>query len=78
MYLKPDDVEINEPPIIVNNIKNNDKSIFGEKVDIPDVESDEVIANKTLENSSCWNTKNKRTKLKKLLTCLYEDPLADS
>ena len=50
-------MEINEPPIIVNNIKNNDKSIFGEKVDIPDVESDEVIANKTLGNSSCWNTK---------------------
>ena len=52
MYLKPEDVDIKDPPTIVNNIKNKDKSKFEEYVVIPDVEIDEVIANKTLENPS--------------------------
>ena len=30
MYFKPEDVEIKDPPAIVNNIKNNDTSIFEE------------------------------------------------
>ena len=45
-------MDINEPPTIVNNIKNKDKSKFEEYVVIPDVEIDEVIANKTLVNPS--------------------------
>ena len=48
IYLNPDDVDIKDPPIIVSRIKNNDKSVLDEYTDIPDVESDEVIAKKTL------------------------------
>ena len=36
----------------VNSIKNKEKSAFGSKVDMPDVEIEDVIANKTFENSS--------------------------
>ena len=50
MYLKPEDVDIIEPPTIVNKIKNNDKSKFEEWVVIPDVEIDDVIAKNTLAN----------------------------
>ena len=49
MYLKPDEVDIKEPPTIVSNIKNKDKSKFDEYIDIPEVEIDEIIARKTLE-----------------------------
>ena len=49
MYLKPDEVDIKEPPTIVSNIKNKDKSKFDEYIDIPEVETDEIIARKTLE-----------------------------
>ena len=52
MYLKPEDVDINDPPTIVNNIKNNDKSTCEEYVEIPDVEIDDVIANNTLAKPS--------------------------
>ena len=48
IYLNPDDVDTREPPITVSRIKNNDKSVLDEYTDIPDVESDEVIAKKTL------------------------------
>ena len=57
MYLKPEDVDIKDPPTIVNDMKNKDKSKFEEYVVIPDVEIDEVIANKTLENLSFGITK---------------------
>ena len=30
MYLKPDDVDIKEPPTIVSNMRNKDKSKFDE------------------------------------------------
>ena len=30
MYLKPDDVDIKDPPTIVNNMRNKDKSKFDE------------------------------------------------
>ena len=36
MYFKPDEVPINEPPIIVSSIKNSEKSKLEENVDIPD------------------------------------------
>ena len=52
MYLKPDDVDIKDPPTIVNNIRNKDKSKFDEYVDIPDVEIDEVTARKILATPS--------------------------
>jgi len=42
-------VDINDPPIIVNKIKNKDKSRSDENVEIPDVEIDDVIENNTLE-----------------------------
>ena len=47
MYFKPEEVDIKEPPIIVNIIKNKDKSKFDEYIDMPDVEIDEAIAKKT-------------------------------
>ena len=50
-------MDIKDPPIIVNDIKNKDKSKFEEYVVIPDVEIDEVIANKTLKNLSFGITK---------------------
>ena len=48
MKLTKDDVDITEPPTIVNNMKNNDKTKFGEQFVIPDVEIDDVIAKNTL------------------------------
>ena len=52
MYLKPEEVEIKDPPTIVKRIKNKDTSKFDEYVDMPDVEIDEVMARKTSTNSS--------------------------
>ena len=52
MYFKPEDVDIKDPPIIVKRIKNRDTSKFDEYVAMPDVEIDEVMARKTLPNSS--------------------------
>ena len=49
MYLIPDEVDIKEPPIIVNNIKNMDILKFEKCKPIPDVDNDEVIARKKLE-----------------------------
>ena len=49
MYLKPDEVDIKEPPTIVSNIKNKDKSKFDVYIDIPEVEIDEMIDRRTLE-----------------------------
>ena len=43
-------MDIKDPPIIVNDIKNKDKSKFEEYVVIPDVEIDEVIAKNRLAN----------------------------
>ena len=45
-------MDINEPPTIVNNIKNKDKSKFDEYVEIPDVEIEEVIAKNALAKPS--------------------------
>ena len=42
MYLNPEDVDIKDPPIIVNSIKNNDKSRFDEWVVIPTVDIEVV------------------------------------
>ena len=47
MYLKPEEVDISEPPIKVNKIKNKDMSKFGEYTVIPDVDNDEVIPKNT-------------------------------
>ena len=57
MYLNHEDVDITDPPTIVNKIKNNDKSTFGVYVVIPEVEIDEVIAKSTLAKSSFGTTK---------------------
>ena len=48
MYLNPDDVDIKDPPTIVNNIRNKDKSKFDEYVDIPEVEIEDVMERNTL------------------------------
>ena len=48
MYLKPDDVDIKDPPTIVNNIRNKDISKFDEYVDIPEVEIEDVMERNTL------------------------------
>ena len=48
MYLKPEDVDIKEPPKTVRSIKNKDISKFEVYKDMPDVEIDEVTARKTL------------------------------
>ena len=42
---------------IANNIKNNDKSRSEEYVEIPEVETDDVIANNTLEKPSSGKRK---------------------
>ena len=52
VYLNPDEVDINDPPEISSKIKNNDKSTSEEKFEIPDVDNDDVIENKTLEKPS--------------------------
>ena len=57
MYLKPEEVDISDPPTIVKRIKNKDTSKFEEKVVIPDVEIDDIIAKNTLANPSLENTK---------------------
>ena len=57
MYLKPEEVDISDPPTIVKRIKNKDTSKFEEKVVIPDVEIDDIIAKNTLANPSFENTK---------------------
>ena len=48
VYLKPEEVEITVPPIIVSSIKNKDRSKFEEYVVTPDVEIEEIIAKNTL------------------------------
>ena len=45
-------MDIKDPPTIVKRTKNRDTSKFDEYVAIPDVEIEEVIARKTLANSS--------------------------
>ena len=41
--MKPDDVDIKDPPTIVNSMKNSERSKFDEYVLIPDVEIDEEL-----------------------------------
>ena len=48
MYLKPDEVDIKDPPIIDNNMNNKDASKFDVYVLIPEVETEEVIERNTL------------------------------
>ena len=48
MYLKPDEVDIKEPPKTVKRIKNNDISVFEEQTEIPEVAIDVETARKTL------------------------------
>ena len=50
-------MDIKDPPTIVNNIRNKDKSKFDVYVVIPDVEIDDVIAKKILGNPSSWTIK---------------------
>ena len=52
IYFKPEDVDIKDPPTIVNRIKNSEMSKSEEYVDIPEVEIDEVTASKTLATPS--------------------------
>jgi hypothetical protein len=47
--LNPDEVEIKDPPIIVIRIKNNETSKLDEYIDMPEVETDEITANKILK-----------------------------
>ena len=42
----PDEVDIKDPPTIVNKINNKDKSSLGAYVVIPDVEIEEIIESK--------------------------------
>ena len=49
MYLKPDDVDIKDPPIMVKRIKNKDISKLEAYVVIPDVDIDEITANNILK-----------------------------
>ena len=44
MYLKPEDTETNDPPIIVKSIKIKDIWKFEEYIAIPDVEIEDVTA----------------------------------
>ena len=57
MYLNPEDVDITDPPTIVNKIKNNDKSKKEEYVVSPDVDMEEVIARNTFAKPSSGITK---------------------
>ena len=52
IYFKPEDVDIKDPPTIVNRIKNSEMSKSEEYVDIPEVEIDEVTARKILATVS--------------------------
>ena len=49
MYLKPDDVDTKDPPIMVKRIKNKDISKLEAYVVIPDVDIDEITANNILK-----------------------------
>ena len=69
MYFKPDEVPINEPPIIVSSIKNSEKSKLEENVDIPEVDKEEVIAKKTATKSWFGITK----KLKKIVNIIINE-----
>tara|TARA_B110000438_G_scaffold260576_1_gene270712 strand:+ start:1455 stop:1610 length:156 start_codon:yes stop_codon:yes gene_type:complete len=50
-------VDTKEPPIIVKSIKNKDKSKLDEYVEIPDVDIEDTIANKTFKKPSSGITK---------------------
>ena len=50
-------MDIKDPPTIVNNIKNKDRSKFEEWVVIPEVEIDDVIAKNRLATPSFGTTK---------------------
>ena len=45
----PEVLEIKDPPIIVIRIKNNETSKLEEYIDMPEVETDEITANKMLK-----------------------------
>tara|TARA_B100001750_G_C14953937_1_gene324942 strand:+ start:31 stop:207 length:177 start_codon:yes stop_codon:yes gene_type:complete len=57
VYLNPDEVDIKEPPTIVNNIKNNDKFKSELYNEIPEVEIDVVTAKNTFAKPSSEITK---------------------
>ena len=44
MYLKPDEVDIKEPPTIVNRIKNRAEFPLEVQTVMPEVEIEEIIA----------------------------------
>ena len=67
-------MEIKDPPTIVSKIKNKDKSIFDECIEMPDVDKDEVIAKSTLANPSSGITK----KYKKNVNIRIIDPRCKS
>ena len=67
MYLIPDEVDIKEPPIIVNNIKNMDILGFEKCKPIPDVDSDEVVARKKLEMFTSGRIKKLKIKIIKTI-----------
>ena len=50
--MKPEDVDIKDPPTIVKRTKNDETSKSDEYIAIPDVEIDEVTARKILANPS--------------------------
>ena len=52
---------------MVNNIKNNDKSRFKEYTVIPEVETDEMIAKKTLKKFSFGIMKKNTSKVKNII-----------
>ena len=54
----PDEVDINDPPIIVKRMKKRDASKLEEYVEIPEVEIEDVIAKKTLKIPSLRIIKN--------------------
>ena len=67
MYLKPEEVDISDPPTIVKRIKNKDTSKFDEYVAIPDVEIDEVTERKTLAAPSWGIIKKYKNSVNKII-----------
>tara|TARA_B110000438_G_C15346501_1_gene450227 strand:+ start:320 stop:535 length:216 start_codon:yes stop_codon:yes gene_type:complete len=63
VYLKPEDVDIKDPPITVNNIRNKDKSKLDGEVVIPDVAIDDTIPRNVLKKFSFGTTKKYKKKV---------------
>ena len=66
MYLKPEEADNTDPPIIVNRIKKRDKSKLDEYRLIPDVDKHDVIIKNTLGNPSFGMKKKYRTVVSKI------------